>query len=88
MGSCSVCVSGPAWEKVTAPLEKLGKLWQTNLSVLVALTAIGADLGLVLLWLVEKELVKYLDRHIAMTYLTILLSILDFPFSKQNVRFF
>lgn len=42
------------------------------------------DSGLFLLWLVEK----YLDRHIAMTYLTILLSILDFPFSRQNVRVF
>lgn len=44
----------------------------------------GADLGLVWLCLEEKELMKYLDRHTAMIYLTLLLSILDFAFSRQN----
>lgn len=83
MGSCSLgksnCSPGKAWETTANKTFCAGSA-DSNRH--------GADLGLSVLWLVEKELMKYLDRHTAMTYLTILLSILDFPFSRQNIRFF
>lgn len=67
-----------------------GKAWETiaNNTFCADSNMRGADLGLFLLWVVEKELMKYLDRPIAMTYLTILLSVLDFPFIVKIWEFF